>query len=140
MRFTRAAPARPTSSRTWPIVRRSAPLTASSSGSGAFGRVLLRFAILAERLTFFRAGFFRAMCLSLIGRCYSTLPPPRLCWSNHESRVRNEGPFGLGSPGGPRHAQRRATSSGPDPHGARRQTGSVVGEAALSRRRTVERG
>jgi tRNA (adenine37-N6)-methyltransferase len=33
MRFTRAAPARPTSSWTWPISRRSAPLTGASRGS-----------------------------------------------------------------------------------------------------------
>src|SRR3984957_19679884 len=80
MRLTRAAPARPTSSRTWPIVRRSAPFTAARSGSGTFGwlsgvlrrfAIVLRrlaivagrFAIVAEDLTVFRACFFFSIFL-----------------------------------------------------------------------------
>ena len=57
MRLTRAAPARPTSSWTWPIVRRSAPFTGARSGSGALGRLrraLRGFAILAEYLRSWR--------------------------------------------------------------------------------------
>src|SRR6267142_4137911 len=38
MRLTRAAPARPTSSWTWPICRRSAPLMPARGGWEAFGR------------------------------------------------------------------------------------------------------
>ena len=80
MRLTRAAPARPTSSRTWPIVRCSAPFTAARSGSGAFARlrgVLRRFATMADFLTLFRAGFFFAICLSLVSRTADARPRAR---------------------------------------------------------------
>src|SRR5258708_11923331 len=54
MRLTRAAPARPTSSWTWPMFRRSAPLTAASNGSTAFFRrgATLRRGNAARRLFF----------------------------------------------------------------------------------------
>src|SRR5438874_9386355 len=51
MRLTRAAPARPTSSCTCPMFRRSAPFTAASSGSATFVR---------RDTVFRRGGAFRA--------------------------------------------------------------------------------
>ena len=59
-----APPACPTSSRTPPISRRSAPLTGAMSGSGVFDRrrTVWRVFVVAAFLTFFRAAFFFARC------------------------------------------------------------------------------
>src|SRR6478672_7246524 len=70
MRLTRAAPARPTSNCTWPMLRRVAPLTGASNASTAprLGAALPRFRTtvrLALRvppfLLFARAAFFLAI-------------------------------------------------------------------------------
>src|SRR5689334_4971345 len=56
IRFTRAFPALPTSSSTWPISRRSAPRTGAKI---SLGRAAARFTFLGAAF-FFGAGFFAA--------------------------------------------------------------------------------
>src|SRR5688572_7964523 len=58
IRFTRAAPALPTSSSTWPISRRSAPFTGAKSSLGRRA---------AARFAFFGAAFLAALPAVLRG-------------------------------------------------------------------------
>src|SRR5437667_3028165 len=78
MGLTAAVPPRPSSSRTCPMSRRSAPFTAARSGSRPAGRpraALDRFAIVLAFLTRFRVGFFFVICL-LLNRPQRAMPGP----------------------------------------------------------------